>query len=134
MTEQRAGYPMQIGAIYGDEDAQRIERITGKPMHYWLGRFKERLVSDVQLGRLDPRGHYPMTKVVGMCSVYGFGADDLIYQRVETEKVMRDNLGYVPPTGYFKGFQQPVATVVAARLNPEKYAELETLYGKVKSI
>ena len=130
----RTAQTLGIDELFAEEANHQVERMTGKTVELWNERFKARLVQDVSRGKFNPNAFYPTSKMNAICRHYGFIGDDVVFVRVPTELLVRDNPGFKPPTAFYKGMTQPVATMVAVRLNPDKYSALLGMYGKVRTI
>ena len=130
----RTAKTISTGELFAEEANQQVERMTGKTVEFWNERFKARLVQDVSRGKFNPNAFYPTSKMNAICRHYGFIGDDVVFVRVPTDLILRDNPGFQPPTAFYKGMTQPVATMVAVRLNPNKYSALLGMYDKVRTI
>ena len=109
------------------------DRITRQNYPDWIDHFNNKLVSDVQRGRLDPNRFYPISKLTALSTAYGFQDDELVICRVSANTMKEHNPGYKLPVGFWGGCEQPVKTLLAVRMNPEKFSGLMGMYNRGKA-
>lgn len=100
-------------------------RHTGKTLQEWEEEFRRRLVSDIEHGRLNPDKWFLLHQLNGLATRYGFASPDDIVVSMVPIKVLLTFHSIKTPVD---GANGEAKTMLAARLNPEKYGHLASLY------
>ena len=129
---KRSASSRHVSSLITTADEEMVRRITGRAITDWTERFKERLVSDVCKGRLNPSAFYPMSDYARFCKIYELGEDDWVFVWTKIEDIKKNLAEYEPPKGLRGGVPEEVKTVIAIRLHPRIYRQLSGLYGSAK--
>lgn len=125
--EARKLKPQHVGeTLSGDLDAITA-KLTERTVDEWQEEFKRRLLDDIEHGRLNPDKWFLLSQINGLAMRYGFAAEDDLQLGKVSVDVMRSyhnlELRADPANG-------PAKSMIAVRLNPDKYGHLASIYGR----
>jgi len=125
--DQRTGQPVQVSElVQGFREA--TERHTSKSVADWREEFNRRLVDDIERGRLNPDKLFLLSQMNGLATRYGFcESDDIVISLVPIELLQSYHKIPIPVD---KAMGRTATHRMAARLNPEKYGHLSSIYGR----
>jgi len=92
----------------------------------WHEEFKRRLVDDIERGRLNPDKWFLLSQINGLAMRYGFAAEDDLQIGKVSVKVMQSQHNLELKADPANG---PARSMIAVRLNPDKYGHLASIYG-----